>query len=349
PADAFIIAVPTPVSEDRSPDLTAVRLACRSIVPHLRKGTLVVLESTVPPGTTVGLVASILEESGLRMGQDFLLAYCPERVLPGNALEELRRNDRVIGGVDQVSAEAARRLYATFVAGTLHLTDATTAEVVKLAENTYRDLNIALANELALVCERLGLDAWQVIKLANHHPRVQLHWPGPGVGGHCIPVDPWFLVAAGPELMRLVRMGREVNESQPLIVCQKALELAGDSRGVRVAVLGVAYKADVADARETPALPLIEGLEQAGAIVVAHDPLVRTFSRPLEPLEVALTGADVAVLMTDHAQYRELDPLRIAPLMRQRRILDTRHCLDVARWQAAGFTVVQLGVGDRLT
>ncbi|MSQ13514.1 MAG: nucleotide sugar dehydrogenase [Dehalococcoidia bacterium] len=346
PADVFIITVPTPVNPDNSPDHGAVAAAARAIMPHLRAGNLVVLESTVGPRTTAGLVAPILQGSGLRAGEDFLLTYCPERVLPGNALAEMAANDRVVGGLTPSSAEAACQLYKRFVKGRLHVTDATTAEVVKLSENTYRDVNIALANELALLCQRLGLDAWEVVKLANYHPRVHLLQPGPGVGGHCIPVDPWFLVAVAPELMRLVPTARQVNHDQPREVVRQALALLPDPRASKVAVLGVAYKADVEDARETPALDVVRGLEDAGVKVAVHDPLVQDFARPLtRSLVDAVSGASIAVLVTDHREYRELDPAQLAAVMRSRKVLDTRHCLDAERWRAAGFEVVQLGVG----
>ena len=210
PADAFIIEVPTPFYHDergvhegkpyRLADMRAVISATEAIVPHLRKGNLVVLESTSPPRTTVDLLIPILERSGLKAGADFYLAYTPERVLPGNILRELVENDRVIGGIDPASAQAGRDLFAIFVRGEIVLTDATTAEMVKLMENTYRDISIAAANEFSRLAERFGVDVWEAISLANRHPRVKILRPGPGVGGHCVSVDPWFLVEAAPEL-----------------------------------------------------------------------------------------------------------------------------------------------------
>ncbi|HUV16068.1 MAG TPA: nucleotide sugar dehydrogenase, partial [Pelolinea sp.] len=211
-ADAFIIAVPTPFKEDKKADLDFVISAAESIVPHLRKGNLVILESTSPPRTTVDIVAPILEKSGLKAGTDFQLAYSPERVLPGQILRELIENARVIGGVDAASAEAGRELYSIFVRGEIILTDATTAEMVKLMENTYRDINIAAANEFARLADRFQVDIWEAIEIANRHPRVKILSPGPGVGGHCISVDPWFLVEAAPETAQLIRTAREVND-----------------------------------------------------------------------------------------------------------------------------------------
>src|SRR5712664_2737605 len=215
-ADAFIIAVPTPLdpSTNRA-DLTFVQQAARDIVPLLRRGNLVVLESTVPPGTTRDVLAPILAESGLQPGKDICVAHCPERVLPGRILVELEQNDRLAGGLTPACADRAAELYTAFVKGTIMRTDATTAEMVKVRENTFRDVNVALANEFALIAERIGVDVWEAIRLANHHPRVNVLRPGPGVGGHCIAVDPWFLVGSAPEATRLIQAAREVNDAMP--------------------------------------------------------------------------------------------------------------------------------------
>ncbi|HEX2171299.1 MAG TPA: nucleotide sugar dehydrogenase, partial [Dehalococcoidia bacterium] len=218
PADVYILAVPTPIRgpAHKRADLTFIAAAVEAIASLLRPGALVVLESTSPPGTTERLVRPSLERaSGLRAGRDFWLTHCPERVLPGRILHEIVHNDRIIGGIDARSAEAARDLYAGFVRGRLFLTDATTAELVKLMENTHRDVNIALANEFALVAEHLGVDVWEAINLANRHPRVQFLSPGPGVGGHCLAVDPWFVVGAAPQFTPLIAAGRAVNDAMP--------------------------------------------------------------------------------------------------------------------------------------
>ncbi len=219
-ADAFIIAVPTPFFADKRADMRFVEAAAELITPHLRHGNLVVLESTSPPRTTLDRLAPILEGSGLKAGLDFHLVYSPERVLPGQILRELIENARVVGGVDRSSAEAGRDLYSTFVRGEIVLTDATTAEMVKLMENTFRDVNIAVANEFSRLADRFGIDVWEAIEIANRHPRVEILRPGPGVGGHCISVDPWFLVEAAPELTPLIRTARQVNDDQPLFVVQ---------------------------------------------------------------------------------------------------------------------------------
>ncbi|MCH9053219.1 MAG: nucleotide sugar dehydrogenase, partial [Proteobacteria bacterium] len=212
-ADVFVITVPTPVSPDKRADLASVAAASASIAARLEPSNLVVLESTVPPRATVEIVQPALEKSGLKAGTDFFLAYCPERVLPGTILREIVENDRVVGGVTQESADRAAEFYRTFATGSISTADTTTAELVKLSENTYRDVNIALANELSRLCASLGTNVWEVIRHANRHPRVDILSPGPGVGGHCIPVDPWFLVEASPDLATLVRTSRLVNDA----------------------------------------------------------------------------------------------------------------------------------------
>ncbi len=259
PADAFIIAVPTPIRSDHTADLSYVEAAARSIVPHLRPGNLVVLESTSPPNTTDGLLTQILSESGLTPGKDLFVAHCPERILPGRTLTELVENARVIGGIDEESARKAAALYRRVVEGDVFLTSAIVAELVKLVENASRDVGIAFANEVARVAHFFGADGLEVIELANRHPRVNILRPGPGVGGHCIPVDPWFLVEACPEA-RLIQAARTVNDAQPEWIAERVFKELEGVEKPKVAVWGVAYKADVDDARETPARQVIEAL-----------------------------------------------------------------------------------------
>ncbi|MCS6906609.1 MAG: nucleotide sugar dehydrogenase [Anaerolineales bacterium] len=348
-ADAFIIAVPTPFRENKLADLRAVEAAAQAIAPLLRKGNLVVLESTSPPLTTVGRVAPLLERSGLRSGEDFYLAYVPERVLPGAILRELIENDRVIGGVNRASAEAARDLYSLFVRGEILLTDATTAEMVKLMENTYRDVNIAIANEFARLAERFGVSVWEAIELANRHPRVNILRPGPGVGGHCISVDPWFLVEAAPELARLIRTAREVNDGQPHHVVELARLAFGELAGWRVAALGLAYKADVDDLRESPAIQICHLLQKAGAEVIAFEPYRQEEQvegiRLARELPSALQGADLLAVLVAHRRFRSLSPSFAAQAMRRRCALDTVNLLQRAPWEKEGFKVVKLGEG----
>jgi UDP-N-acetyl-D-mannosaminuronic acid dehydrogenase len=351
PADAFIIAVPTPFYSDKRADMSYVISATQSIVPHLRPGNLVILESTSPPRTTVDLVAPILEKSGLKAGVDFFLAYSPERVLPGQILRELVDNARVIGGITPFSAEAGRDLYSVFVRGQIFVTDSTTAEMVKLLENTYRDVNIAIANEFALLADRFGVDVWEAIKIANHHPRVHILNPGPGVGGHCISVDPWFLVEAAPDITPLIRTARQVNDAQPRFVVDLVMQAAGqDLTGKRIAVLGLAYKADVDDLRESPAIEVIHLLSQSGAIIKAFEPnrpeAVVPGAQTSVSLASALIDAEVILLLVNHSAFRNLDPAAVALLTPARIIVDTVHSWIVTAWQEAGFKVVYLGNGQ---
>jgi UDP-N-acetyl-D-mannosaminuronic acid dehydrogenase len=349
-ADAFIIAVPTPFYDDKRADLSYVMSAAQSIVPHLQRGNLVVLESTSPPLTTVNVVQPILEQSGLKAGQDFLLAYSPERVLPGQILRELIENARVIGGIDQASSEAGRDLYGVFVRGEIILTTATTAEMVKLMENTYRDVNIAIANEFSRLADRFKINIWEAIQIANHHPRVRILNPGPGVGGHCISVDPWFLVEAAPDLTPLIHTSRDVNDSQPHFVLSLVEQILGqDLKGKHIAALGLAYKPDVDDLRESPAVEVVKLLAQAGAEVRAYEPYKPDFDLPeakmCPTLAETLTEADLVLLLVNHTPLRELAPATVSQLTPARFVLDTVHCWDATAWEAAGFHYRCLGVG----
>ncbi len=349
PADAFIIAVPTPFHEDKKADLDYVIAAAESIAPVLARNNLVVLESTSPPRTTLDVVQPILERSGLKAGPDFHLAYSPERVLPGQILRELIENARVIGGIDSQSALAGRDLYATFVRGEIILTDATTAEMVKLMENTYRDVNIAIANEFARLAERFGVDAWEAIALANRHPRVRILNPGPGVGGHCISVDPWFLVEAAPDISPLIRTARQVNDQQPAFVVELVRRALGSLQGLRVAALGLAYKPDVDDLRESPATEICRLLSAAGAEVTAYEPYkpdaivegVKTAST----LAAILDEADVLLLLVGHTPLKNLDPVVAAQLTAARVVVDCVNAWSREDWEYNGFHLFRLGDG----
>lgn len=349
-ADAFIIAVPTPFYEDKRADLCAVISATESIVPHLRKGNLVVLESTSPPRTTCDVVRPILERSGLAAGKDFYLAYTPERVLPGQILRELIENARVIGGFDRPSAEAGRDLYGIFVRGEVVLTDATTAEMIKLMENTYRDVNLAVANEFSRLADRFGIDVWEAIQIANRHPRVRILNPGPGVGGHCISVDPWFLVEAAPDLTALIRTARQVNDSQPQFVLRLVQRaVGGNLSGRRIAALGLAYKEDVDDLRESPAIEIVHLLSGQGALVQAYEPMKPDAAldgiHMAACLEAALQDAEVLLLLVKHAPLRKLEPLLVSSLTPARIVIDVVNGWDSTAWRQAGFQVFRLGVG----
>jgi UDP-N-acetyl-D-mannosaminuronic acid dehydrogenase len=342
-ADAFIIAVPTPLTDGKKADLSYVELATRSILSVLQTHNLVILESTVPPGTTRDVVRPILEESGLAVGEDFFVAHCPERVLPGKILKEIVQNNRIIGGLNPQSAERAKELYGKFVEGEIILTDATAAEMAKLAENTYRDVNIALANELSRICAKLNINVWEVIEMANKHPRVNFHKPGPGVGGHCIAIDPWFIVEKAPEEAKLICMARQVNDAQPEYVFQVIQEMIAGIQSPKVAVLGVAYKGDVNDTRESPALKVIDLLRENGYQVAVHDPHVHASELELVSLEEALQDADCAVILTDHSKFGNLKPQELGSMMRKQQLLDARHAINLEKWRLAGFQAKSLG------
>lgn len=342
-ADVFIIAVPTPITEDKKADLSYVISAGESIVPYLKEGNLVVLESTSPPGTTADVLTPILERSGLKAGSQFFVAHCPERVIPGKMLKELIENSRVVGGINRRSSEMAKELYSSFVDGDIYLTDATTAEMIKLMENTFRDVNIALANELAIICKKLGLDAWEVLKLANLHPRVNIHNPGPGVGGHCISVDPWFIVDTLPNDTKLIKLCRKINDTMPLYVVDLILEQIKDIKNPKVAILGVSYKGNIDDTRESPAIEIIANLKKKNVNVGIYDPHVHDFDYELNDLENAFGDADCAVIIADHKEFGYLHPGQIGNLMRKKIIIDTRNCIDHNLWKKSGFQVVLLG------
>ena len=346
-ADVFIIAVPTPITEQKKAGMEFVKSAAVSIVPYLKKGNLVILESTSPPGTCRDLLTPILEESGLKVGTDIHLAHCPERVLPGKILHELIHNDRIIGGITPRCAEVAKEIYRSFVEGNIFLTDATTAEMVKLIENTYRDVNIALANETAILCEQLGINFWEVAQLANRHPRVHLHSAGPGVGGHCISVDPWFLVEKFPEDAKIIRMARERNDSMPAFVVQKIENLVKGIDKPKIALLGLAYKGNVDDIRESPSLHVYSLLQLKNYNISLHDPHVKLSPVPLLSQEEALQDADCLVILTAHDEFKNIEPEKIKNLMRNKIVLDTHNILSYELWSSKGFSIITLGKGKK--
>jgi UDP-N-acetyl-D-mannosaminuronic acid dehydrogenase len=356
-ADAFLIAVPTPFHENkfgnyegrkyRLADMSAVTSAMEAIVPFLRRGNLVVLESTSPPRTTIDLIVPILERSGLKAGSDFYLCYSPERVLPGKILHELIENARVVGGITPESAKAGRELYETFVKGDIIETDATTAEMVKLMENTNRDVNIALANEFSRLAEKLGVDVWESIRLANLHPRVNILSPGPGVGGHCISVDPWFLVEVAPELTPLIYNARKVNDEQPQFVVEKVKQALGNLKGKKITALGLAYKPDVDDLRESPAINVVHLLQEAGATIKAWEPFKRNASLKnivvSSSFEEAVKDSDSILILVKHTEFVDINPNHLLEMTPARIVIDTINAWDKRLWEEAGFTVFRQG------
>ena len=323
-ADVFVIAVPTPVEALRKVcDMRPVLSAVTSICPFLQKGNLVILESTVPPMTCRTVVKARIEElTHFAVPDDILLAHCPERILPGDIFREIVENDRLIGGMDEQSTNAAADVYATFVKGTLHRTDDVSAELSKLMENTYRDVNIALANELAQICQLLGVDERKVIGYANKHPRVNIMNPGIGVGGHCIPVDPWFLKEVSPYNSRLITMARLVNDEMPHRIAAKIRQTVADLQAPRIVALGATYKKNCEDIRESPALEIVHLLKQDGYDVEHYDPLVPKLNG--KSVAAAAEGADlIAILVSHDAIKRDLakDRGAIEQAMRHNRIV----------------------------
>lgn len=335
-ADTFILAVPTPFlnaekKEEKIPDLSYVEAATRAIAPYLKKGNLVILESTSPVGTTER-VRNIIQEIRPEFFNPVLknqnstlinIAHCPERVLPGNILRELVDNDRIIGGINRASAEKAQELYKSFCNGTILLTDSKTAELAKLVENSYRDVNIAFANELSLICDRLGINVWELISLANRHPRVNILQPGPGVGGHCIAVDPWFIVSAAPEEAKLIRTSRAVNDYKPHWVKEKVKTKSERFKSPVIGCLGLAFKANIDDLRESPALEITRDLMANGVgRIMACEPNANEGFRefPLYELEEVLREADILLVLVDHEEFKGID----RELLKEKVVIDTR-------------------------
>jgi UDP-N-acetyl-D-mannosaminuronic acid dehydrogenase len=312
-ADIFIIAVPTPFTENRDADLSYIKSAAAAVAPCLKEGSLIVLESTSPVGTTNKLADVLLTERPdlVKNGVPSIhVAHCPERVLPGRILIELVENDRIVGGINTESTERAVAFYETFVRGSVLSTDAKTAELAKLTENSYRDVNIAFANELSMISGRLGVNVWDLINLANRHPRVNILRPGAGVGGHCIAVDPWFIVSSAPEEAQLIRTAREVNDSKMEWSLSRVQERAKRFRDPVIACLGLTYKPDVDDLRESPALAIAKRLTaESTGTVLCVDPNVREIDGlQLATLEQALNEADIIVTLVSHRQFKRLDP-----------------------------------------
>lgn len=323
PADVFLIAVPTPINADKTADMSLVQSALASIAPVIKKGDLIVIESTSPVGTTERAAEQLRRlrpdltfPDTLPELSDVMMAYCPERILPGQTLRELVDNARIVGGLDHRSALRAREVYRFFAMGKIKLTTSRVAELSKLTENAFRDVNIAFANELSLVCDHLGVDVWQVVKMANLHPRVNILSPGPGVGGHCIPVDPWFIHEALPDATPLIRHAREVNDAKPHRVADQIARLAGRYKEPVIAVLGLAYKPNVDDLRESPALEIAELLaaRNLGRLLIV-EPNIEALPKSLRDLpnvefvdhHEAVATADVVAILVSHSKFRNVD------------------------------------------
>ncbi len=329
-ADAFIVAVPTPNNDDlyKSCDLNYVLSAVQNVIPFLERGNVLIVESTIAPRSMDDYVKPLVEKAGFVVGEDIFLVHCPERVLPGQILHELIYNNRIVGGITPACTEAGVKVYSTFVQGELIKTDAKTAEMSKLMENTFRDVNIALANELTKVCNELDINALDVIEMANKHPRVNLHTPGPGVGGHCLAVDPYFIVAKAPETAKLINLARSINTSMPHYVVENINTLMEDAQGKIVTLFGLTYKGNVDDIRESPAIEILELLQQQGKYEIrAFDPHVKN-DIVIDDMKEALHQSDLIVVLTDHNEFKELT-LRDLGTMNTKRIFDTKNIVPL--------------------
>ncbi len=322
--DVYIIAVPTPINDDKTADMSYVESATRAIVPHLRKGCIVILESTSPPRTVEDLMLPILKETGLELGEELLVAHSPERILPGKVIEELRTNSRIVGGINEKSSLEVKKVYESIVEGEIFITTSTTAEMCKVMENTFRDVNIALANELAKISEELGVNAFEVIRLANHHPRVNILSPGPGVGGHCIALDPWFLVEKS-ENAKLIKQARLINDSMPQFVFDKIKNILGGFNGQTIALFGVTYKPNIDDIRESPVMHLLDMLKKENIKVNVCDPHAKEQVENNIDIYEAVKDASIMVLGVNHSEFENIDFSKISTLLKDKNILDTRN------------------------
>lgn len=334
-ADAFIVAVPTPFNDDYSVNMSYIEAAAKNIAPVLRPGALVVLESTSPPGTTEKMAEILLAErpdlsTDPESANRLLVAHCPERVLPGKIMEEMAANDRVIGGLNPLSTAKAEQLYSSFCNGEMLLTNATTAEMAKLTENSFRDVNIAFANELSIISDKLRIDVWELIELANHHPRVNILNPGPGVGGHCIAVDPWFIVSSAQEEAKLIRTAREVNDGKPAYVIAKITEAVEAEGAESIAALGIAFKPDIDDLRESPALSIVQQMAEKWPeknILVAEpnvDALPENLTAyqnvQLVDASHAISSSPVVAVLVDHTPFKSIEK----SALEGKNVVDTR-------------------------
>ncbi|WP_279279097.1 nucleotide sugar dehydrogenase [Senegalia massiliensis] len=343
-ADVFIIAVPTPNKDDeyKSCDLSYVESATRSILPFIKKGDVVILESTISPTTTDETVKPIIEKKGFKIGEDIFLAHCPERVLPGKIMEELVENNRIVGGVTEKCTDEAAKIYKTFVKGEILKTTSKTAEMSKLMENTFRDVNIALANELTKICNKLDISSLDVVNLANKHPRVNIHTPGPGVGGHCLAVDPYFIIEKAPELANIISLARETNNSMPKYVVSKVEELLPKNDS-KVSVFGITYKGNTDDLRESPAIEIVDILKNKGINVVLHDPHVKDTELTLLDREEAVEDSDMILILSDHNEFKDINYKELVKSMNTPLIFDTKNILKEENFEGTNMIFKNLG------
>ena len=327
-ADVFIITVPTPYIKDSYEcDLTYVISACNSIKPYIEKNNLIIVESTMAPLSMDNIIKPIFENCGFTIGRDLFLVHCPERVLPGNILHELEFNNRIIGGITPQCADKAIEVYSIFVKGEMTKTDAKTAEFSKCVENTFRDVNIAFANEIIKICTELGIDGLEAINMANKHPRVNIHSPGPGVGGHCLAIDPYFIYSKVPEEAKLVKLSRDINVSMPDFVSEKCKEILNNNQNTnnKIAVLGVSYKGNIDDDRESPSYSIINNLKRDYDLFI-HDPHIN--NKSFHSLNESLENASLVLILTDHDEFKSLDYEFLIKQMKVPIIFDTKNIIN---------------------
>lgn len=332
-ADVFIIAVPTPNKDDKylSCDLSYVLQACEDIIPYIDKGNTIIIESTIAPRSTDDYIKPLFEKAGFIVGKNLYLAHCPERVLPGNILYELENNNRVVGGVTPLCAERAAKVYNIFVKGEIIKTEAKTAELAKCMENTFRDVNIALANELTKICYDLNINCLDVINIANKHPRVNIHKPGPGVGGHCLAIDPYFIYSKIPELAKIIKTSRDVNSSMPKFVVDKIEKLVKNNKNAKITIFGITYKGGVDDIRESPALKVVDLLKENGYNnLKIYDPYVKF--KDYTDLENSVINSNLIVILTDHNEFKNINYDKLSELTQSAIIFDTKNIIDINKF-----------------
>lgn len=345
-ADVFIIAVPTPINENKKADMRYVINATNSIVSYVKKGDIVILESTSPVGTTTEIIKPILEKIDLEIGKDIYVGYCPERVIPGKILKELVENHRVVGGINEESAIKIAKIYKSFVKGHIYTTDTKTAEMTKLVENTFRDVNIALSNELLKICDNININVWDVIEYSNKHPRVNLLNPGPGVGGHCLAVDPWFLVESSPNLSNIIKLSRITNDSMPSYMfysIEKLINSKKESKNKKITILGITYKPNVDDIRESPIIELIKILKENNYEISIYDPYVKNYPGIENNLMKSVQGSELLVIGVNHDIFKDINYEKVLKEMQGNLILDTRNSLDKKELEKIGFVYKLIG------
>lgn len=342
-ADVFIIAVPTPIKKDQSCDLSYVISAIQSIIPCLKKENIIIIESTISPNTTDTVVKPIVEQAGFKVGRDVYLAYCPERVLPGKIIEEMITNNRIVGGSTPICGQKAAVVYKSFVKGEILVTDTKTAEMSKLMENTFRDVNIALANELVKICNELKINALEVIKMSNKHPRVNLHKPGPGVGGHCLAVDPYFIIEKSPHHANIISMARRINNSMTSYVVSKVIQLTQKIKKPKIAVFGITYKGNIDDMRQSPALDIIKQLKMEGMEVAIYDKHAKTNKFKFVSRKEAIKNSDMILILADHDEFKTIDYIELAKEMKTAIIFDTKNILNPKDYNSEEILIKNLG------